>query len=241
MRAAIGNAFKAPAFNETFSSTFTIGNSDLKPERTVSWEASVEHRVGGRLALSATYFDQRFRELIQYVSGDASTDFRGTNENLGAAFARGWELEARAPRLGAFDLGGSFTALETRVTDAGTGAFGTFVAGERLLRRPARSATLDAGYHLTSGSRIGAAVRYVGARDDRDFEGERRVTLPAYTLLDLSATLALAPVSRALAPFALTARVENALDRDYQTIFGFAAPGRTVLVGARAALGGGGR
>jgi len=241
VRAAVGNAFKAPAFDETFSSTFTIGNPDLEPERAVSWEASAEQRIGGRAVLTATYFDQRFRDLIQYVFGDETTEFRGTNENLGAALARGWELEARAPMLGAFDLGASLTALRTRVTDAGTGAFGTFVNGERLLRRPARSATVNAAYRLTPVSRVGAVLRFVGARDDRDFGNERRVTLPAYTLLDLSATLSLAPVSHALAPFTLTARVENALDRAYEPTFGFAAPGRTVLLGMRAGLGGPGK
>jgi vitamin B12 transporter len=238
VRAAIGNAFKSPAFDETFSTAFTIGNPELEPERTVSWEASVEHRVAGNVSLGATYFDQRFRDLIQYVEGDASTEFLGTNENLAAALARGVELEARAPRVGAFDLAASVTLLTTRVTDAGNGAFGTFVNGERLLRRPSRSATLDAGYRLGRSARVGAAVRVVGERDDRDFDAQARVTLPSYTLLDLSAEAALENLARALAPVTLTARVENALDRAYQPSFGFSAPGRTVLLGARVRLGG---
>jgi vitamin B12 transporter len=238
VRAAIGNAFKAPAFEETFSSSFTIGNPDLQPERTVSWEASVEHRVGQRLAMTATYFDQHFRDLIQYVSGDASTDFRGTNQNLGAASARGVELEARAPMVGAFDLGANVTLLRTNVTDAGNGAFGTFVNGERLLRRPARSAAFNADYRLARGSRIGAAVRVVGSRDDRDFANDVRVELPSYTLLDLSAEASLGGLGASLSHLTLTGRIENALDRDYQPSFGFAAPGRRVLVGARATLGG---
>jgi outer membrane cobalamin receptor len=194
--------------------------------------------VADHVALTATYFDQRFRDLIQYVDGEASTDFRGTNENLGAALARGIELEARAPRVGAFDFGASVTALTTRVTDAGNTAFGTFVDGERLLRRPARSAALDAAYRVARASHIGAAIRFVGARDDRDFTNQARVTLPSYTLLDLSAEASFGSVSRALAPLTLTARIENALDRDYAPSFGFRAPGRTVLVGARATMGG---
>jgi vitamin B12 transporter len=238
IRGAVGNAFKAPAFDETFSSAFTIGNPDLDPERTMSWEASVEHRVAGRVSMSATYFDQRFRDLIQYVDGNASTDFRGTNENLGAALSRGIELEARAPRVGLFDLGGSITALETRVTDAGNGAFGTFVNGERLLRRPAITSALDAGFHFTSASRLGATLRFVGERDDRDFDNQERVTLGSYTLVDLSAELALGDLSARLAPLTLTGRVENALDRTYYPAFGFLAPGRTVILGLRARLGG---
>jgi vitamin B12 transporter len=238
LRAALGNAFKSPTFDETFSSTFTVGNPDLEPERTTSWEASAEYRAGGRVALTATYFDQRFRDLIQYVFGDESTEFRGTNENLGAASARGLELEARAPMVGAFDLGANVTLLRTRVTDAGNGAFGTFVDGERLLRRPTQSAGLNADYRLTRASRIGAALRMVGERDDRDFANDVRVTLPSYTLLDLSGEVALAPVADALTPVTLTVRVDNVFDRAYQSAFGFDAPGRRVMLGLRATFGG---
>jgi vitamin B12 transporter len=238
VRAAIGNAFKAPAFEETFSSSFTIGNPDLQPERTVSWEASAEQHVAGRLALSATYFDQHFRDLIQYVSGDASTDFRGINQNLGAASARGVELEARAPMVGQFDFGANITLLRTKVTDAGNGAFGTFVNGERLLRRPSRTAAFNADYRVGRRSRVGVAVRVVGQRDDRDFTNDVRVELPSYTLLDLNAEVSLSRLSSGLAPLTITGRIENVLDRDYQPSFGYAAPGRTVLLGARATLGG---
>ena len=238
VRAAVGNAFKAPAFEETFSSTFTVGNPDLDPERTTSWEAAAEYRVGGRVALSATYFDQRFRDLIQYVFGDESTEFRGTNANLGSATARGIELEARAPSLGGFDLGASFTLLRTRVTNAGNGAFGTFVDGERLLRRPSQTAAIDAGYRLAKAARVGATLRFTGKRDDRDFANDVRVTLPSYTLVDLSGEMALSRLSHVLAPVTLTGRIENAFDREYQSAFGFDAPGRRVLMGARATLGG---
>lgn len=238
VRGAVGNAFKAPAFEETFSSAFTIGNPDLDPERTVSWEAAIEQRIAGRAVLGATYFDQRYRDLIQYVLGDASTDFRGTNQNLGSATARGIELEARTQMLTSFDLGANVTFLRTRVTDAGNGAFGTFVDGDRLLRRPARTAAVNADYHVTHKAKVGVAVRYVGDRDDRDFANDVRVELPSYTLVDLSGELSMASVSQGLSPLAVTARIENAFDRDYQPAFGFASPGRTVLVGLRAAIGG---
>jgi vitamin B12 transporter len=238
VRAAVGNAFKAPAFEETFSSAFTVGNPDLDPERTVSWEASAEYRIASRFVTSATYFDQRFRDLIQYVVGDATTNFRGTNANLGEATARGVELEARAPRVGRFDLGANATFLRTRVTDAGNGAFGTFVNGERLLRRPARSGAVNADLRVAHNSKIGAVVRYVGQRDDRDFNEDERVELRSYTLVDLSAELSLAPAGRSLAPLTLTGRVENLFDKKYEPAFGFRAPGMTVLVGMRAAIGG---
>ena len=238
VRGAVGNAFKAPAFEETFSTAFTIGNADLSPERTTSWEVAAEQRIAGRAVVSATYFDQRFRDLIQYVDGDESTDFLGTYQNLGAATSRGVELEVRAPAVGRFDLGANATFLRTRVTDAGNGAFGTFVNGERLLRRPDQAVAFSADYRATSHSRVGAAVRFAGERDDRDFTNDVRVTLPSYTLLDLSGEWALSSVAPSLTPLTLTARIENALNKEYQPAFGFNAPGRTVLVGAKVALGG---
>ena len=140
--------------------------------------------------------------------------------------------------VGSFDIAANVTLLRTRVTDAGTGAFGTFVNGERLLRRPSQSAALAVDYRLANASKVGAAVRMVGERDDRDFANDTRVTLPSYSLLDLSGEVALAPLAHALAPVAITARVENVFDREYQSAFGFDAPGRRILVGMRATLGG---
>jgi vitamin B12 transporter len=238
LRVAVGNAFKEPSFDETFSSSFTIGNAALDPERTRSWEVAAEQRLlAGRVTLGATWFDQRFRDLIQYVSGDASTAFRGRNENLAASTARGLELEGRALLGAGFELGGSVTALHTEVTDAGTGAFGTFEQGEELLRRPARSGAIDVSWTRASRARIDAIVHFVGERDDYDFTVGERVLLPGYSRVDLSGTLGLLRQSPGRPALDLTLRVDNLLDEDYQPILGFPAPGRTVLLGVRVATG----
>ena len=70
-------------------------------------------------------------------------------------------------------------------------------------------------------------MRFVGKRDDRDFTNDVRVTLPWYTLLDLSGEWALSSLAPSLTPVTMTARIENALDKLYQPAFGFSAPGRT--------------
>jgi outer membrane cobalamin receptor len=77
-------------------------------------------------------------------------------------------------------------------------------------------------------------VSYVGKRADLDFAQfpSPRVSLPAYTKVDVSAE---APVARFRRnELLLTARVENLLDKSYEDVLHFPAPGRTVLVGARA-------
>jgi outer membrane cobalamin receptor len=58
------------------------------------------------------------------------------------------------------------------------------------------------------------------------------VVLGGYATLDLAADVRLFDAG-ARSPVALTARVENALDRAYEGVKNFPAPGRTVLLGFR--------
>jgi outer membrane cobalamin receptor len=77
-------------------------------------------------------------------------------------------------------------------------------------------------------------LNFVGKRADTDFAQfpSPRVTLPAYTKVDLSAEIPIA--MRIRGGLMLNARVENALNKRYEDVLHFAAPGRTVLIGARA-------
>jgi outer membrane cobalamin receptor len=69
-------------------------------------------------------------------------------------------------------------------------------------------------------------VRRVGSRHDIGY-----VRLPWYTTLDLAGELRL--LRRGAVALALTARIENTLDEEYEAIANYRAPGRTALVGGR--------
>ncbi len=233
LRANAGSAFKAPTFREQFNTAFTVGNPSLRPERSRSYELGATQRLGnGRAELSATWFSQRFRDLIQYTFVDPAT----TNYfNVAAASARGIELEGRASVDSKTQLGLTLTFLQTRVNDAGfdEGQNATFVEGNRLLRRPSVTAALTASSRLTS--RLSADGRFiaVGSRDDRDFSGfpAEPVILESYQRLDGGIAYRVTAGDAALTVFL---RGENLLDSDYQEIANFKSPGRTVFVGLRA-------
>ncbi|MGH7719071.1 MAG: TonB-dependent receptor plug domain-containing protein [Gemmatimonadaceae bacterium] len=237
LRAALGAAFKEPSFLESFAGSGLQENRDLEPERSRSWELGVERDVlSDRLRLAATYFDQRFRDLIQFTPLPAGTGFFGTFRNLPAARSRGVELQSRLTTAPGLSAGASYTWLRTRVTDAGAGATtdSTFVSGERLLRRPTHLASLDLGYTSAARGSIALAANYVGKRDDLDFSKfpAPRIVLPAYTRVDLSAEAWITRRTRAT-PLALTVRIENLFDESYEPVYNFRAPGRTILAGAR--------
>jgi vitamin B12 transporter len=235
VRGAVGTSFKEPLFSEQFNTSFTTGNLDLEPERAGTWEAAIEQSfLGGRGRLGATYFDQRFRNLIQYRSTPQGSPAGPNYFNVADARANGLELEGSLAAVAGTTVRAAYTYLHTRVNDAGFGASGTFVLGERLLRRPAHTASVTLLRSFASRASASATVQYVGERDDRDFAAfpANSVILGGYATLDAAADVRLFQAGHGGA-VALTARVENALDRRYAGVFDFAAPGRTVLVGAR--------
>ncbi len=236
---ALGTGFKAPTFLESFNTAFSVGNSSLSPERSRSWEAGVAQEWGdGRVALAATFFDQRFRDLVQYtyLSPTSPNYF-----NVAAASARGLEVTARAQAVPGVALWGSATALRTRVDDAGfqSGSGDTFVQGQRLLRRPPLTVSAGTNIRRIARTALDLSVTRVSERDDRDFAGFPVValTLPAYTRADVGAEIELGTGDGLWRATALTLRVENAFGARYQEIARFAAPGRVALVGARIGTG----
>jgi vitamin B12 transporter len=236
VHASVGNAFKEPTFDQTSSQlSFARGNPNLNPERSQSWETGLDQDVAhGAVVLSATYFAQRFRDIIQYDG--APPDPSAPNYfNLTAATADGLELGARTGTWRGVSLTGSYTWQHTRVTDAGIdgGPTGEFVNGQRLLRRPTNLGNATLAFRPSSRAALFATATYVGNRSDVDFVNSVRVDAPSYTLYDLAAELTVSDPHGATPALTLTGRVANLFGTRYAPIFGFRAPGTAVDLGAR--------
>jgi vitamin B12 transporter len=236
IRVGAGTAFKAPTFFESFNTAFSNGNADLDPERSRSWEAGLRHVAnGGRLTMGATWFDQQFRDMVQYafISPEQPNYF-----NVAAASARGLELEAGLVASSRVRIGGTTTFLRTRVEDPGlqTGESATFVAGHRLLRRPTVVSTATADFDLPGATTVDIVATRTGKRDDRDFATfpATPVVLPAWTRVDIAITR---PISREVsgARLDVALRLENALGAGYEEIANYPAPGRSLTIAVRAA------
>jgi vitamin B12 transporter len=241
LRGSIGRAFKEPTFFESFADApFARGNPALRPERVASWEVGVEqHFLSESLAVGATYFHQRFRDLIQYTfAPPGPTD--PTYYNIANASARGVELEVQADLEFGLAVRGGYTYLETEVIDAGfdVGAGAAFVTGQRLLRRPTHSVSVVVSQRFSRRASVAGTVRYVGSRDDRDFAAfpTAPVVLPSVVTIDLSANVTVWSADAGRPAVDLTARIANLFDEQYQEVFGFRTPGRALLFGVRAEM-----
>ena len=238
VRASVGTGFKEPSFFENFSTSFTRGNPGLEPERSFSVEGGVEQDLaGGRVGLALTGFVQRFRDLIQYTPVTADPEDPNFF-NVAAADASGVEATLRVRPIPSLEGSVSYTWLHSEVTDAGfdRDESATFVAGERLLRRPTNAVTVGTRYGGSGRLRLGADVTWVGDRDDIRFgqfpEPSRRVKLPAYATVDLHGRLTVLRPGRGAAPgLDLTARVENVFDQEYEQAVSYPSPGRAIFVG----------
>lgn len=241
LRAAAGRGLKEPTFYEAFATGFVTGNPELQPERSTSWEVGVEQSlVGDRVALQATWFDQRLRDLIQYT-GTPPVNGDPNYFNIAGARSRGLEFTTEARIIEPLRLSAEWSWFDTEVEDAGfdDGPTANFVEGEALLRRPDQQlrVALDwVGEGPVSGSI--SALR-VGERTDRNFTAwpVEAVTLSAYTVVDASLEARVLTARAGRPGFTLFLRGENLFDADYVEVFGFQTPGRGVYVGGRVQIG----
>jgi vitamin B12 transporter len=223
--ASVGTGFKEPSFYENFATGFVRGNASLRPEHSLSWEVGLEYAVPSKtVTVRATYFHQRFRDLIQYSSvalGPDSVNY----SNVAGAKVRGVELGVQ----GALGAGLSFDAAYTHLDSR------DIATDQRLQRRPAHSGSLRLGHAVGRRGTASLVAVFTGDRDDYDYSTfpAAPVVLPPHTRVDLSSAYELSRARGTLPGVALTARIDNVLGARYQDVKNFPARGRTLLLGGR--------
>jgi vitamin B12 transporter len=232
LRFSYATGIKEPRFEEVLPSPpFVIGSPNLKAEENRAFDAGFEQSfAGGKYALSAVYFNNHFRNQIDFQTLDFTT-FVGQYVNINKSMAHGAELELKGRLTSRLSLNGGYTYDSTQILEAPF-AFDSFhVPGAPLIRRPKHSGSLLLNY---VGSRWGANLggSFVGQRADSDFFGFGIDHAPGYARVDLGGWYAM--TSRMIA----YANVENALDKQYQEVVGYPALGIGVRAGVRFRIGG---
>jgi len=211
IHSSIGTGFKAPTVTQLFSS---FGNTSLKAETSKGWDFGYEFRIpSSKISIDTTYFRNQFRNLIQFDP----TSF--ILQNIDNAETQGIEVSVRAPLFTKFEWLGFFTYLDTE--DKTTGS--------SLLRRASREARSVFSYMATKRLKINFNTQWVGPRRDRNFTifPAEEVSLGSYVLFGINGSYELSKgVSATLA-------ADNLLDKEYQEVYGFGAPGARIMVGMK--------
>ena len=176
----IGRGIKNPQFGELYSTAFTDGNPDLRPERARTIDAGAEITFDNQRVLArVTYFDNAFNDQVAFKSTGHGLDGKPDYINIDGSQANGWELEGVLQRpIGGFTASAGYALVDTKVV-AFVSTSEQFQPGQPLLRRPKHAAVLRANY--TRGrATLNFNVRYVGQRHDAAFLGLAAVPSPQF-------------------------------------------------------------
>jgi TonB-linked SusC/RagA family outer membrane protein len=112
--------------NSGFTLSNTLGNEDLKPENTTSWEIGTDLRwINNRIALDFTYFRQLSEDLLLSVPMSSTTGYKYKYMNAGKMSSRGIEaVLAVTPlktRVWQWDAIFNYTLIKNRVEELAPG------------------------------------------------------------------------------------------------------------------------
>ena len=208
LTASAATAFRAPTLYQRFSE---YGVAGLKPETARNLELGLRW-ADGDTEFSATAWRNRVSQLILFGAGGPCASAYGCYENAGRVRYEGLTLAGRG-RVGAVTLRGSLDRHDPRNLDT----------DKLLARRALTLATLSADTRL-AGLGMGLELQAAGRRFD---DAANTQSMGGYAVVNLFAEHMLAPA------LALTLRVDNLADKDYQLARTYASGGRSAQLGLR--------
>ncbi len=274
-----GTGIKAPSISQELSSLYAVvqgvpglaspGLSPIGPERSRSTDIGVEQGFWGeRVKARAALFDNRFSDLIEFVSNTAlptlgipvdvaSATPYGAYVNSSSYYARGAELATEVKVSDALQVAASYTYLAAAVTRSFSsdalapsvnpafpgieiGVYAPLVGG-RPFRRPANSGSVTVSYGRGPVA-LGLSAAFSGKADDSTYLSDpyfgSSMLLPNKGLNPAYQRVDLTGSYRLAAGVRTYVAIGNLLDESYSSVFGYRALPRTIRVGATLTVGG---
>ena len=209
VRGLVGSAFRLPTAEELFADdpNDERGNPDLKPERSTNVNLSIGGASAGReLRWELIGFYRNITDLISFDGFDAATNQSLAQNVPGKVRVRGGELVLDYAFAQTVSTSASYTYTRSRQT-----------GDLQIARVPEQAAKASIDFH-PAGRRFAASVsfNYVGKVFQSVWDG--REQFGNYGTVDLAARVYLDEGRHQL----VTARLENAFDKEYATSLGSA-------------------
>jgi vitamin B12 transporter len=268
-----GKGIKQPSLFQEQSALYRLVPTvdPIGPERSRSMDAGIEQGLWrGRARLRASYYDNDFEDLIEFVSNrilpqlGVPTDVAnatgfGANVNAKSYRARGLETSGDVALWNQLRLGASYLFLDAVVTKSFTGSaispatnpsypgiqIGVFspLVGNRPFRRPTHSGNMFVSFTRGRGH-ISLTGYFSGRADDSTFLSDQffgnSLVLPNQDLANSYQKVDLSGSYRVHQRLRWYASIENLLDRKYESGSGFPGLPFSIRSGVTVTLGGDG-
>jgi vitamin B12 transporter len=209
-----GTGFKAPSLFYLFDPMF--GNRDLKPEKSTGYDFGFEQFfMGGNFSVGANYFSLKLKNMFGF-----DANFRTVN--IAEASSKGLEFFFSIKNAEGLNITSSYTYNKSKDEYSLSSDF-----NQQLLRRPKHQFSISANYIFDENFTAGTEFRFVGQRDDKDFSAfpAARVTMPNYSILDLSARY------KVFNNILINARIENLFNKEYEEVLFYGTLKRSFYAG----------
>jgi vitamin B12 transporter len=219
LKATYGTGFKSPSLYQLYAPGNVwgpIGNENLKPEETTSWDLGIEQGLwDGKVRLGGTYFSSRFENLMEY-------DYTQGYINITNASSKGVEFFLEFAPAENLAFSASYSNIVAK--DQNT--------GDSLLRRPKDKFTANLNVRFLAKARFILSLTHIGARDDQEWIDwiSTRVQMDPFTLLNGTISWDILPNIQ------LYLRMDNILDQQYELIKGYGTPGLSAYGGFKIQL-----
>jgi vitamin B12 transporter len=220
IRALYGTATKNPTFTELYGFyTNFIGNSDLFPEKSKSWELGLDSIFyKGLIETSVSAFNSK---LINEIDGNfidlATYRFTAINR-IGNSKRQGVEFKALIKPKNDFYINFSYT-----YTDSVQPSVESVYEAE--LRRPRHIGSLRFSWRRFNRLNLGVETQYNGSQ--LDYAYPKRISMPNYIVTNISANYLLND------KLDIYFRFDNLLNEKYEEVYSYRAQGRSIRLGIR--------
>lgn len=211
LRASFGTGFRAPSIDELYGDYgFFVGNPNLTPEESTSYEIGIDQEFLNGTTLSATLFRLETDNLVTYDATPAPD----TLVNLpGTSVRQGVELGLEVPVTSTLTLVGAYTYTDARRPN-----------GLPLTRVPLNQLSLNLDAELGDGWTGSFGLVHASGAEDAGADSDTYTVYRAQVAYDLGQDRE------------LYLRVENLTDEIYEIVQDFATPRRSVHLGLRASF-----
>ncbi len=175
VRGSWGRAIRAPSpgdkFAQVSSSSVTLANPLLGPERQHGWDVGVDAAFSGRGSLSVSYYDQTADDLIAGVAVQVAPVLTYQWQNVGRVRNTGVEVEATL-NAGFAQFKAQYGYTRARVEQLAPNYAGDLRIGDQVLTTPKHTAGASIVIRPVRGTTIVGGMTYVGSWTNYDYLAE---------------------------------------------------------------------